>query len=127
MLTTLPLNTEAISSPATIGSVRTPETVAESPSTYCRYVGRYVSAPSMAKPTMKLRIEQTVNTGLANSRIGSIGSAARVSTQQNRPSAISPPANRPMITAEPHAYSLPPQLVARISALAPTATSAMPR
>ncbi len=36
LLTTLPLKTEAISSPATIGSVRTPETVAESPSTYCR-------------------------------------------------------------------------------------------
>ncbi|SDP31639.1 hypothetical protein SAMN04487981_12034 [Streptomyces sp. cf386] len=36
LLTTLPLNTEAMSSPTTIGSVRTPEMVAESPSTYCR-------------------------------------------------------------------------------------------
>jgi hypothetical protein len=101
--------------------------VAESPSTYCRYVGRNVIAPSMAKPTMKLRIEQTVKTGLANSRIGSMGSAARVSTRQNAASATTPPAKRPMTTGEPQAYSLPPQLVARISALAPIATSAMPR
>jgi hypothetical protein len=36
LLTTLPLNTDAISRPITIGSVRTPEIVAESPSTYCR-------------------------------------------------------------------------------------------
>jgi hypothetical protein len=76
---------------------------------------------------MKLRTEQTVNTGLPNSRIGSIGSAARVSTTQNRPSAINPPTNRPMMTPEPHAYWLPPQLVARIRALAPAATRAMPR
>ncbi|SDP31668.1 hypothetical protein SAMN04487981_12035 [Streptomyces sp. cf386] len=81
----------------------------------------------MAKPTMKLSTEQTVKTGLANSRMGSIGSAARVSAQQNRPSAIAPPTNRPMMMPEPQAYSLPPQLVARISALAPTATSPMPR
>jgi len=59
--------------------------------------------------------------------MGSMGCSARVSTQQNRPSAIVPPTNRPMMVAEPHAYWLPPQLVARISELAPTATSAMPR
>ncbi|GGW46808.1 hypothetical protein GCM10010320_28870 [Streptomyces caelestis] len=76
---------------------------------------------------MKLSTEQTVKTGLANSRMGSIGSLARVSTRQNGPSATTPPTNRAMIMPEPHAYSLPPQLVARISALAPTATSAMPR
>lgn len=34
--TTLPLKIEATSSPRTIGSVRTPDRVAESPSTYCR-------------------------------------------------------------------------------------------
>jgi hypothetical protein len=36
LLTTLPLNTDAMSNPITRGSVRTPETVAESPSTYWR-------------------------------------------------------------------------------------------
>ena len=40
------------------------ETVAETPSTNCMKVGRKVSAPSMAKPTMKPRMQQTVNTGL---------------------------------------------------------------
>src|SRR5882757_6867201 len=75
---------------------------------------------------MKLSTEQTANTGFLNSLVGSIGWAARVSTQQNSASATTPPANRPRITGEPQAYSLPPQLVARISALAPTATSPMP-
>ena len=111
----------------TMGRVRTPEIVAESPSTYCRKVGRNVIAPSIAKPTMKLRIEQTVKTGLPNSRIGSIGWAARVSAQQKAARARTPPAKRPMMTGELQAYSLPPQLVARIRALAPTATRAMPR
>lgn len=74
---------------------------------------------------MKLRIEQTVKTGFRNSRIGSIGSFARVSTTQNSARAMSPPTNSPMIMGEPHAYSFPPQLVARISALAPTVTSAI--
>lgn len=127
LLTTLPEKIDAINRPITMGKVRTPEMVAESPSTYCRYVGRNVIAPSIAKPTMKLRIEQTVNTGLRNRCIGSIGCLARVSTQQNSPSATMPPTKSPMMTPEPHAYSLPPQLVARIRALAPTATSAMPR
>jgi len=36
LLTTLPLKIEAMSRPTTIGRVRMPETVAESPSTYCR-------------------------------------------------------------------------------------------
>src|SRR5882757_10620087 len=87
LLTTLPLKTEAISSPRTMGSVRTPEIVAESPSTYCRYVGRYVIEPSIAKPTTKLSTVQTANTGFLNSRIGSIGWAARVSAQPNSASA----------------------------------------
>ncbi len=119
MLTTLPLKIDAASRPTTIGSVRTPDRVAESPSTYWRYVGRKIIAPSIANPTMKLRIEQTVKTGLPKSRIGSIGSFARNSTRQNSASATRPRTNRPMMTPEPQAYSLPPQLVARIRALAP--------
>ncbi len=81
----------------------------------------------MANPTTKLRTEHTEKTGLRKSRIGSIGSAARVSARQNSASATAPPTNRPMMTGEVQAYWFPPQLVARISALAPTATSAMPR
>ena len=40
------------SNPATSGSVCNPDSVAETPFTYCRYVGRKVIAPSIAKPTM---------------------------------------------------------------------------
>lgn len=76
---------------------------------------------------MKLSTAQTLKTGLRKSRIGSIGSRALVSTRQKNASATRPPANSPMITGEPQAYSLPPQAVARIRALAPTATSAIPR
>ena len=46
-------------------------------------VGRKVSAPSIAKPTMKASTQHTVNTGLANNRMGSTGSSARNSTQTN--------------------------------------------
>ena len=85
--TMLPLPIDVMSIPATIGRVRRPEVVAETPSTNCMNVGRKVSAPSIAKPTMKPRMQQTVNTGLANSRMGRIGSAARVSTQTKTASA----------------------------------------
>ena len=52
--TSTPLPIEVISRPATIGRVRRPDTVAETPSTNCMKVGRNVSAPSIAKPTTKL-------------------------------------------------------------------------
>ena len=89
--------------PATIGSVRNPDVVAETPSTNCMNVGRNVSAPSIANPTMNPRMQHTVNTGLANSRIGRIGSAARISTHTKTASDATEPANSPMITGEDHA------------------------
>ena len=99
----LPLPIEVMSMPATIGSVRSPDVVAETPSTNCMNVGRNVSAPSIANPTMNPRMQHTVNTGLANSRIGRIGSAARVSTHTKTASAAAEAANSPMITGEDHA------------------------
>ena len=87
--TRLPLPIDVSSMPATIGRVRSPDSVAETPSTNCMKVGRNVSAPSIANPTMNPRTQHTVNTGLANSRIGRIGSAARVSTQTKMASATS--------------------------------------
>ena len=124
--TMLPLPIDVMSMPATIGSVRRPEVVAETPSTNCMNVGRKVSAPSIAKPTMKPRMQHTVNTGLANRRIGRIGSAARLSAQTNMASAAADATNRPMITGDPHAYSPPPQLVASVSPEAPRPTNRMP-
>ena len=48
-----------------------------------------------------------------------IGSAARRSCHTNADSSTSPAAARPAIVAEPHAYSSPPHVVTRISALTP--------
>src|SRR5690349_3191401 len=124
--TMLPLPIEVISMPATMGSVCRPDVVAETPSTNCMNVGRKVNAPSMAKPTMKPRTQQMVNTGLANSRTGRIGSTARDSTQTKTASATAEAANSPMITGDPHAYSPPPQLVASVRPEAPTPTNRMP-
>ena len=124
--TMLPLPIEVMSMPATIGSVRSPDSVAETPLTNCMNVGRNVSAPNIANPTMNPRMQHTVNTGLANSRIGRIGSATRVSTHTKIASARAEAANSPMITGEDQAYVLPPQLVASVSPDAPSATKTIP-
>jgi hypothetical protein len=115
------------SSPITIGSIRSPEAVADTPLTYCRNVGMKVIEPIIAKPTMKLSTEHTVNTRLRNSRIGRMGSAARSSTQTKIASAATDAANSPMIVAEPHAYCVPPQDVASVRPVAPSATNRQPR
>ncbi len=100
--TMTPLPIEVVSIPITIGNVRRPDVVAETPSTNCMYVGRNVRAPSIANPTTKDRTQHTVNTGLPNSRVGRIGAAARLSTQANTHNAITEPTNRPMMVGDPH-------------------------
>ena len=101
--TSTPLPIEVISSPTTIGRVRNPDAVAETPSTNCMNVGRKVKAPSMAKPTTKLSTQQTVNTGSLNNRIGSTGSAARSSTLTKTVRASAEAANSPMMVGDHHA------------------------
>ena len=124
--TIAPLLTEVISSPATIGRVRSPDSVAETPSTNCMKVGMNVNAPNMAKPTMKPRMQQTVKTGSANSRIGRIGSAACSSTHTKIASATAEARKRPTIIGEAQAYSPPPQLVASVRPEAPSPTKRIP-
>ncbi len=99
-LTMTPLPIDVSSSPATIGNVRRPDIVADTPSTNCMKVGRNVRAPSIAKPTMNDSTQHTVNTGLRNNRIGRIGSAARVSTHTKTANATAEPTKRPMIIGE---------------------------
>ena len=89
-------------------------------------VGRNVSAPSIANPTMKPRMQQTLNTGLANRRMGRIGSAVLASTQTKTASAAKDARNSPMIIGEVQAYSLPPQLVASVRPDAASPTKRMP-
>src|SRR5262245_5789046 len=60
--TTVPDTVDITSRPTTRGSVCRPDAVADTPFTYCRYVGRNVIEPSMAKPTMNARQTQTTNT-----------------------------------------------------------------
>ena len=122
----LPLPMEVMSIPATIGRVRIPDSVAETPLTNCMNVGRNVNAPSIANPTMNPRMQHTVNTGLANRRIGRIGSATWDSTHTKIASARAEPTNSPMITGDDQAYVLPPQLVASVRPEAPTPMNRMP-
>ncbi len=89
--------------PTTIGSVRRPDVVAETPLTYCMKVGRNVIAPSIANPTTNDSTQHTVKTGFANKRIGRIGSGARRSTITKPTSASAEATNNPMIVAEPQA------------------------
>ena len=94
---------DVISSPATIGKVRRPEAVADTPLTYWRCVGRNVIAPSMAKPTTNASTMTTLNTGSRNSRMGRIGSRARRSINTKPASAATEMAYMPMIVGELHA------------------------
>ena len=56
-----------------------------------------------------------------------IGSAARRSCLTKMPSSTTPTTASATIVSEPHAYSLPPQVVTRISALTPAVSSVAPR
>ena len=101
--TMTPLLIEVSSRPATIGSVRRPDTVADTPSTNCMNVGRNVSAPSIAKPTMNDSTQHTVNTGLREqsdrqNRFGRTG----FHPDENRREQSAEAANRPMMTGEAH-------------------------
>ena len=115
------------SRPTTIGSVRTPDAVADTPCTYCRYVGRNVIAPSMANPTMKASTTHTLNTEDRNRCSGRIGSLALASTNTKMPSETIDAANRPMIVADPQAYWVPPQDSASVRPEAPNETNTIPK
>src|SRR6185312_5076466 len=120
--TSAPLLIDVSRSPTTIGSVRRPDTVADTPSTNCMNVGKNVSAPSIAKPTTKDSTQHTLNTGFLNTLSGSTGSTARRSTVTKITSATADPTKSAMITGEFHGYVLPPQLVASVRPVAPMPT-----
>ena len=127
LLMVCPTPTEAISSPSTSGSICRPDSVAEAPCTNCRYVGRYVTPPSIANPMMKLMIEHTVNTPDRNNRNGSNGSAARFSARTKSTSATTDPAAIAMITVDVQACSFPPHVVTSVSPVAARPMNRMPR
>src|SRR5690242_16851716 len=110
----VPAAVDATNSPTTIGRVRNPEDVALTPRTYCKYVGKKVIAPSIANPTTRATADDTTKTGLANSRIGSIGSRARRSANTNATIARTETMKVAMICGDPHAHVCPPRLVAKV-------------
>src|SRR3954447_26843251 len=123
----MPETTDVTSRPTTIGSICNPDSVADVPFTYCRYVGRNVSAPSIANPTMNASDTVTLNTDEVNNRNGSTGSVALCSTNTKMPSATNDATTMPMMVAEPHGYSVPPHDSASVSPAEPSETNRMPR
>jgi hypothetical protein len=69
----------------------------------------------------------TEKTRLRNSAGGSTGSAARCSTITNATSATTARTPRPTISAEAHAYVVPPSVVSSTTELSETASSTVPR
>ena len=85
-------------------------------------------APNIAMPIAKPIAFATLNTRERKSveRHDRLGGAALPPDEQRR-AATTPATPRPTIVAEPQAYSLPPQVVSRISAPTPPLSSAAPR
>ena len=106
--------------------MRRPDAVADTPCTYCRYVGRKVIAPSIANPTTSEITDESEKTAFLNNRSGSIGSTARRSAYTNAGMAMIAAANRPRMKGEVQSNCVPPRLVARVRPPATTEMAAMP-
>ena len=112
--------------PSIIGSSSRPLLVADAPCTVCWYSGRKLIAPNIAKPSRKPIAETSAKLRLRNSPSDRIGSAARRSTKPNAISDATPSTSQAEDLPEPHAYSLPPQVVIRTSAVMPTESRPAP-
>ena len=84
-------------------------------------------APNIAIPIVKPIAFATLKMRERKSWSGRIGSAARRSCQTKAASRTTPTMPSPMISFEPQAYSVPPQVASRISAPTPPLSSAAPR
>ena len=84
-------------------------------------------APNIAMPIVAPIALETLKTLERNSVSGTIGSCARRSCHRNAASRTTPATPSPTIVAEPQAYSVPPQVVSRISAPTPPLRSVAPR
>ena len=75
-----PLIVDVSNNPAIIEIKRNPELVGEAPCTTCRYSGKYVIEPNMAKPTTNPTALLVANARKRKSRGGRIASGTRPST-----------------------------------------------
>jgi hypothetical protein len=84
-------------------------------------------APNIAIPIVKPIAFETRKTLERNSCSGRIGSSTRVSHQMKTASSATPTMASATIVVEAQAYSLPPQVVSRISEATAPLRSAAPR
>lgn len=110
-----------------MGRSSSPELVADAPWTDCWNSGRKSTAPNITKPAMKPTRDIRVKLRLRKMWSGTIGSAAFLSTKKKPAREATPRAMSSMITAEPQAYSEPPQVVTSTMEVIPTVRSAVPR
>ncbi len=127
LVVTWPATIEVMVTPIIIGVSASPLMVGDSPWTVCWYSGRNVIAPNMARPVRKVSAIVTEKFRFLNTCSGRIGSATRSSTTQNATVAATASRPSPMICAEAHRYSVPPQVASRTSEVAARASSAPPR
>src|SRR5215218_8497142 len=113
--------------PTIIGSNMNPETVAFTPVTICRYVGRYASAPNMATPMTRPAVVASTKLRLLNSLSGMIGSAALCSAITNAAADTTAMTIRARMVGEFKSYSVPPQEVTRMTEVRATAMVRMPQ
>ena len=118
---------EVSSSPSISGSVCRPASVGDEPSTSCRYSERYVIEPNRAKPTIRPIPLATEKVRLRNRLGGSTASLARRSTARNTTRSTIAAANRPITSAEPHGYVVPPQVQASTTEASAPASAAAPK
>ena len=84
-------------------------------------------APNIAMPMVAPMALETLKTLERKSVSGMIGSGARRSCQTKATSSTTPAMPSAKIVGEPQAYSVPPQVVSRISAPTPPLSSVAPR
>ncbi len=127
LVVTRPATIETASIAPSIGRSSSPELVADAPCTDCWYSGRKRTAPNITKPVMKPMTDISVKLRLRKMCSGMTGSAALVCQKTKPTSAATPIPMSSMITAEPQAYSLPPQVVTSTMEVMPTVSRPAPR
>ena len=126
-LITAPEIIDAPIRPSISGTSSRPELVADAPLTTCRNRGRKAMAPYMATPRTKLTALAMLNVRPRNRWMGRTGSVTRRSTAINPTSNRTEATARPMMVAEPQAYSVPPHVVNSTTDVTAAVSTAEPR
>ena len=87
--------------PMVTGTRSSPDAVALEPLTTCKNSGMNMTAPNMATPTSRIMPLPTEKALFWNRERGSMGSAALLSRQRNRPTKASVVKAKPTMTGDP--------------------------